>query len=90
MINYFMSTNPRSWFTTRVVCVKMLMDKNEEIMGDVTLFDTDLKKRIEGKSEPLEEIKSEDDRIRALEEHLDLLLTNAEKSGIRGMMTELM
>lgn len=70
--------------------MKMLMDENEEIVGDVTLFDTDLKKRIEGKSEPLEDIKSEDDRIQALGEHLDVFLTDAEKSGIRGMTTELM
>lgn len=89
MMNYFTSTHRTSWFTYLVVCVKMILEEGE-IVGDVTLFGREVKKRIKGKSEVLTLCKSEQDRVKALDEFLNVKLSNSERDGIRGMPTELL
>lgn len=85
VMNHYTSTSKMSWFTWSVVCVKMLLAENHEsIVGEITLFDGSIKKRVSGKSEPLMEIKTEDDRVQALEEYLGIRLSEAEKNGIKG------
>ena len=61
-----------------------------EIVGDVTLFGTDIRKRIDGKSEPIATLDSEEARINALKEHLGISLSAPERAGIRNMCTEIM
>ena len=89
MMNYFTSTHRTSWFTNRIVCVKMIMEEGE-IIGDVTLFDRELKKRVKGKSEMLADCTSEEERVKALDEFLGVKLSLAEINGIQGMITELL
>jgi arylamine N-acetyltransferase len=89
MMNYFTSTHRSSWFTYSVVCVKMILEEGE-IVGDITLVGGDVKKRVRGKSEVLALCKSEEDRLKALEEFLDVKLSSAEREGIRGLPTELL
>lgn len=88
MMNYFTSSHRTSWFTYFVVCVKMVMEDGE-IVGDVTLFGSEVKRRIRGKSELLCLCSSEEERVKALDELLGVKLSLAEVSGIRGMPTEL-
>jgi arylamine N-acetyltransferase len=89
MMNYFTSSHRTSFFTYSVVCVKMILDEGE-IVGDITLFGGEVKRRIKGKSEVLAICKGEEDRVKALEEFLGIKLSAAEREGIRGMPTELL
>jgi arylamine N-acetyltransferase len=89
-MNFFVSRSPTSWFTYSVVCLKFLMDEAEEIVGDVTLFGSDLRKREMGRpSVEVAKIESEEDRVSALETVLGVRLSQAEKEGIGGMVTAL-
>lgn len=66
------------------------MDEGEEMVGDVTLFGSDLRKREMGRpSVEVVKIESEEDRVGALERVLGVRLSQVEKEGIRGMMTAL-
>lgn len=88
MMNHFMSTHRTSWFTYLVVCVKMVLEEGE-IVGDITLFGNEVKRRIGGKSEVLALCGSDKDRIVALEEYLHVKLDAAERNGIHGMVTKI-
>lgn len=88
MMNYFTSTHKTSWFTYLVVCVKMVLEEGE-IVGDVTLFGVEVKRRIKGETTLLALCESEEDRVKALDEFLGVKLSAAETEGIRGMITEL-
>lgn len=67
----------------------MLVD-GDVVVGDITLFNNQVKKRIRGESELLAVLTSEEERVAALAEHLGVRLSEAEKAGIHGMITELM
>ena len=88
-MNFFVSRSPKSWFTFHVVCLRFLLDEtSEEMVGDMTLFGTDLRKRERGKSsEALCEIGSEKERVAALERFMGVRLIEEEREGIRGMVT---
>ena len=92
-MNFFVSRSPASWFTFSVVCLKFLMREGkdgEDMVGDLTLFGNDLRKREMGKpSEEVAKIESEEDRINALQQFLGVRLSQPERDGIRGMMTAL-
>jgi arylamine N-acetyltransferase len=94
-MNFFVSRSPASWFTYSVVCLKFLMREGsgpggEEMVGDLTLFGNELRKREMGKaSEKVCEIESEEDRVSALQRYLGVKLSQPERDGIRGMMTSL-
>ncbi len=61
IINYYMSQSRESWFTFYVVCVRMLLDeKGEAIVGDLTLFNDTLKRRVGATSEVLQCFASEE------------------------------
>jgi arylamine N-acetyltransferase len=89
MMNYFTSSHRTSWFTYLVVCVKMILEDGE-IVGDVTLFGNEVKKRTKGKSELLALCASEAERVKALDEFLGVKLIPAEIAGIQGMVTEIL
>jgi arylamine N-acetyltransferase len=89
-MNFFVSRSPTSWFTYSLVCLKFLMNDREEMVGDVTLFGSDLRKReMGGSSVEVAKIESEEDRVGALERVLGVKLSQAEREGIRGMTTAL-
>lgn len=89
MMNYFMSTHRTSWFTYLIVCVRMVLEDGE-IVGDVTLFGNEVKKRVNGKSEVLALCESEEERVKALREFLGVELDDAEKQGIDGMTSKIL
>lgn len=87
-MNFFVSKSRTSWFTYFVVCLNYVMDpETERIVGDVTLFGNEIKKRRYGKSEQLMSIESEGDRVLALEKYLGVKLSEAERGGIKGLTT---
>lgn len=86
-------------FTDNVICVKMLMDNidNEDggtdgkvnLVGDITLFGSEVKRRLGGKSEVMQILETETDRLEALKKWFGIGLAGDEVSGIRGMQSEL-
>ena len=88
VMSHYTSTARTSWFTYQIVCVKwVLSEDGEEIVGETTLMDKSIKQRLLGKTEHLMEIKSEEDRLLALERHLSIKLSREEKNGVRGMVS---
>jgi hypothetical protein len=62
--------------------------KDEFIMGNVTLFDGEVKVRVNGKTSTLATLRTEKERRDALENHLGVRLGPAEKDGIKNTTTE--
>lgn len=83
MMSWYTSTNPKSFFTYSVLCKKILSDNEEEnIIGDITLFDDKMRKTVCGQHESAQEFKTEKGIIQALKEALDVQLTEEELNGI--------
>jgi arylamine N-acetyltransferase len=93
LINFWSSTSRKSLFTQTVLCTKMILREDEQdfptIVGRITLAGNTVKQALEGDCEVLVTLSSESDRIRALKKHLDVILNEAERNGIRGMVSEL-
>lgn len=87
-MNFQTSQSRISWFTHRIVVVKMIMEEGE-IVGTLMLVGGDLKRRIKGGTEDLKACKTEEDRVQALEEWFGIKVRDDERAGIRGMVTEL-
>ncbi|PYH89329.1 putative N-acetyltransferase family protein [Aspergillus ellipticus CBS 707.79] len=91
IINYFMSTNRESWFTVHVVCVRMLLDEDgEKLIGDLTLFNNQLKRRVGGTSEVLETFVSEEERVAALAKFFNIPISAADQDSIRHTISEIL
>lgn len=82
-MSWFTSTNPRSFFTRYVMCTKMLMDEDEEvIVGNLTLFKDTVTESIGANRKVVKEYKTEDERLKGLAEIFNVHLTDEEKLGI--------
>lgn len=91
IINYYMSSSRASWFTFHVVCVRMIFDKeSDEIIGDLTLFNNTLKRRLGATSEVLESFTSEEERVAALEKYFHIFISPADREGIRYTVSEIL
>ena len=90
IINYYMSTSRESWFTFHMVCVRMLMDEDENLAGDLTLFNNTLKRRWGAKSEVLQTFSSDEERIAALKEYFHISISPAGRESIRHTISELL
>ena len=88
IMNFWTSQSRKSWFTHQVVAVKMILE-GEEVVGTLILDGRDVKRRVKGKTEYLRTCKTEEERVQALEDVFGLRLTDEERRGIRGMVTEL-
>lgn len=87
-MNFKTSCSRTSWFTYTVVCCKFLLDeKEEEIVGTITLSGKELKRKVNGLSESLATFNSEAERVEALEKWFGVKLREDEKEGIKGMVS---
>ena len=89
MMNYFTSTSRRTFFTRVIVGVKNLLGDDGELEGALILGNNDIKWRVHGKTERQIKFETEEDRIRALEEHFGIKLSAAEREGIRGLPSQI-
>ena len=90
MINWYMTTSPRSFFKHKILVGRMILDEQrEEIEGDITLFEKILRKRIQGEVKFEVECKSENERVQLLQEHFGIKLRDAERKGIIGMVSQI-
>lgn len=90
MMNYYMSTSRDSWFTFHVVCVRMLLDEaGENVVGDLTLFNNSLKKRIGATSEVIQILSSDEERVSALDKTFNIHIGPADRDSIRHTISEI-
>ncbi len=90
MMNWYTSTSPRSWFTHKILVGRMILDaQGEVIVGDISLFERTLRKRIHGEIKLEIECKSEKERVDLLEEYFSIKLEVNERKGILGMVSQI-
>lgn len=88
VMSYFTSTNRMSFFTYKLIVAKFVLDEaGEEIIGTLVMFGDKAHKRILGEKEELGTFEKEEERVKALEQHFDLRLSEAQQAGIRGMVS---
>jgi arylamine N-acetyltransferase len=87
VMNFWTSQSRRSWFTYGIIVVKMIME-NETLIGTLILDGEVVKRRIRGSTEKWI-CKTEDERVEALKTWFKIELTQDERAGIRGLVTEL-
>ncbi|SLM35961.1 arylamine n-acetyltransferase 1 [Lasallia pustulata] len=88
MISFWTSQSGKSWFARKIVAVRMILE-GEEVVGTVILEDTEIKRRIKGKTEHLGIFTTEAERVEALKKWFDIELSEEEKGGIKGTTTQL-
>ena len=90
MMNWYTMTSPRSFLSHKILVGRMILDsRTEEIIGDMTLFERTLRKRVHGKLVFEVECKSENERVKLLQEHFGIRLRDCEWKGIRGKQAEI-
>ena len=90
MIGWYMTTSPQSWFKHKIFVGWMIMDTQRvEVVGDITLFERTLRKRIIGVVKLEKECKSEKERVEVLEEHFGIKFRDVEREGIMGMVSQI-
>lgn len=89
-MNFFTSKHPSSWFCQRFVCSMMIMDESErEIVGQYVMPGKEVKRRMNGQTEVLENLQSEDDRVQALAKWFGMHLREDEIKGIEGLGSQI-
>ncbi|KGO78428.1 Arylamine N-acetyltransferase [Penicillium italicum] len=90
VMNFSISQSRTSWFTRIFVCMRMILDQSgTEIIGQCVMSGKEVKERLRGKTEILQVLETEEDRIKALAKYFDMYLCESEIQGIRGMTSEL-
>lgn len=88
VMNFWTSQSGKTWFTSTIVAVRMVLD-GEDVVGTIILGDDEVKQRIQGKVEQSVKLKTEGERLEALKKWFDITLSEEEKAGIKGMSTQL-
>lgn len=86
MNHYTGSVHPNQ--TTRILIVLFLRDE-EEIYGKLMLVDGTVKQNNGGKTKTLDEAKTEQGRVEALQRYFGITLSEEDRLSIRGRTTEL-
>ena len=88
VMSFYTSQSRKSLFTQKVLAVKRLQEDGS-IYGQLILVGNELKVKKERGTEVLRTGMTEVDRIEVLETHFSIRLNDAEKRGIRGLVSEL-
>ena len=88
MMNFYTSQSRKSMFTQKVLSVKKLQGHGG-IYGQLILVGNEFKVKEGGVSEVLRKRMTEADRIEVLETSFGIVLNDAERRGIRGLVSEL-
>ncbi|KAH8589279.1 arylamine N-acetyltransferase 1 [Bisporella sp. PMI_857] len=90
VMNFYTSTSESETnFQTRRVLVIRFLREGERIVGKVMLVDGLVKRNLGGKTETVVECKTENERVKALEEHFAIMLTEEERDSVRGRNVDL-
>lgn len=90
VMNLYVMTTPQSYFVQTVLAYRAIWDEEAaELVGEVILHKDSLKRIHRGRSEAIAELRSEGDRVGALEEYFFISLTEKEKKAIQGLASAL-
>jgi len=93
-MNHYTSTSisETNFQIRRVLVVRYLKGEGEDdgIVGKVMLVDGEVKRNDGGKTRVVQVCGTEAERIKALDEHFKIRLTNEEAEGVRGRIVELL
>ena len=90
VMNWYINTHPRSWFTQKLVVGKMLLGEDgRDIIGDLTLYDKTMRRRICGQVDLTIECDSEDERVLLLQQYFGISLDARERRSISGTASEI-
>lgn len=90
MMNLNKSTSRSSFFTYKVIAVRMILnEKEDDLVGQYILSENQVKRRLHGNTEILETLQTETDRVNALAKWFDMHLRPEEVQAIRGMVSEI-
>lgn len=95
IMNWYTGSHPESFQTFTALIVKFLRRPNElapggeEIFGKRTLVNGTVKENLGGRTKIVQECKTEEERVAALKTWFEIELTEEERTGIRGWVTEL-
>lgn len=82
MMNHHTSHGP-GLFTDNVICTLLLKDEEEDkLVGDLTLFNYDLKERRNGESRLIEHFETEKERREAIEKYFGIHFGPEEAAGV--------
>jgi len=90
--NYHTMFNPTSFFVQNVLAFRgVLNEESGRVEGLLTLFRDTVKRQMagDGEAEVVETLKSEEERVKALNKYFGVELTPQEQRGIRGLPSEL-
>ena len=98
VMNFFTSEG-NTFQRTTVLIVKFLRDTSEgkkgedvedsKIVGKLMLVNGTVKRNLGGKTEIVQVCKNEDERVQALKQWFGITVTDDERQGIKGLVTEL-
>jgi arylamine N-acetyltransferase len=89
IMNYFTSTSMRIFFTSTILMDKKLMGADDELVGTLTIKQDTFRKRVHGKKVLEIKFESEAERVKVIEEHFGIELSEVEKDGIRGLPSQI-
>jgi arylamine N-acetyltransferase len=90
VMNLRTMTTPQSFFVQSVMCMCTILSKEkEEPVGLLILHRDYVKRRMGAESEIIEQLESEQQRVKALEKYFGIVLSPEEQRGIRGLASEL-
>jgi arylamine N-acetyltransferase len=90
VMNLSTSQSRTSWFTQKFVLTKVILDKEQKVaVGTLILFHDELKQRLNGRSDTLAICRTEEQRVKVLEEHFGVKLCPDEIRGIQGLPSEI-
>lgn len=90
MINFFTSKSRAMLFTQKLACTRVILDEQHlDPIGIYILAGREVKRVLHGKTETLQELKTEEDRVSALAEYFNMQFHAHEVEGIRGLPSEI-
>ncbi|KAH6843387.1 arylamine N-acetyltransferase 1 [Chaetomium sp. MPI-CAGE-AT-0009] len=90
VMNLRTMTAPQSFFVQNVMCMRTLLDEqNENPIGLFILHRDYVKQQMGAVSEIVQKLESEEDRIGSSERYFAIILSPEEQRGIRGLASEL-
>lgn len=91
IINFNTSQSPKSWFTYRIILVKLVIDEETrtKALGLIMLLDQKFERRLaDGKREVLLDAKTEAERVQGLRQWFGVVLRAEEERGIQALASE--
>lgn len=91
VMNHFTNTHRTSVFTYRIMASRYLLDRSgEEVVGEVIMFEDKVSRTEAGQEPVVAQLRTEHERALALQKHLGITLSEMQKDGIKGMVTQLL